>query len=217
MTYAQRDGMTLVCVVMKEKATEQYEDSIKLLNYGFDNFRIYNIAEHMEADEKPEQMPGDFLTGDVFADIDKEAVIVLPKEVEFSGAHMEIMESKSKDTAGILQYTYAGHVIGSVGVERTKAKVEKYDFHEVEPPKEEEKPVEKNVVRVNVKAILLVIAGILVVAATGFGIYRWRDYLNRTRYPRGRRRTRYGSYAGRRQYTRYGSSSRGRRRSRRRR
>ncbi len=211
VTFAQKDGMTLVCVVMKEKPTEQYEDSIKLLNYGFDNFRTYNIAEHMETDEKSEQTAGDFLSGGVYADIDKEAVIVLPKDVEFSSAKMEIVdEPKSKETAGILQYTYAGHVVGSVGVERTEAKVEKYDFHEVEPPGGAEEPVEKKVVRVNVKGILLIIAGLLAVAAAGFGIYRWRDYLNRTRYPRGRRRSGYGSSTGR-QRGRYGSSAGGRR------
>ena len=44
MTAAEKDGMTLICVVMKAgSAANEYSDTTGLLNYGFENFKKVNI------------------------------------------------------------------------------------------------------------------------------------------------------------------------------
>lgn len=44
MTAAERDGMTLICVVMKAgSAVNEYSDTVNLLDYGFANFKKANI------------------------------------------------------------------------------------------------------------------------------------------------------------------------------
>ncbi|NLJ89507.1 MAG: D-alanyl-D-alanine carboxypeptidase [Clostridiales bacterium] len=44
VTFAKRDGMTLISVIMScPNAKDQYKDTANLLNYAFDNFSLYSI------------------------------------------------------------------------------------------------------------------------------------------------------------------------------
>ena len=47
MTVAERDGVTLICIVLKAKGVvdAQFKDSTALLDYGFDNFRRVTLGE----------------------------------------------------------------------------------------------------------------------------------------------------------------------------
>ena len=44
VTYAERDGMSLVCVVMNAQAPAHFEDTVNLFNYCFDNFQIFSVS-----------------------------------------------------------------------------------------------------------------------------------------------------------------------------
>ena len=44
VTFAERDDMLLICVVMNEKAPAQYLDTATLLDYGFANFRKVDMS-----------------------------------------------------------------------------------------------------------------------------------------------------------------------------
>ena len=46
VTFAQRDGMMLICVVMNEEAPSQFLDTATLLDYGFANFRKVDMSEY---------------------------------------------------------------------------------------------------------------------------------------------------------------------------
>lgn len=43
VTFAERDGLKLVCVVMEEIGNAKYKDTISLFDYGFDNFKIQTL------------------------------------------------------------------------------------------------------------------------------------------------------------------------------
>ena len=45
VTFAERDGMTLVCVVMRTDPTHQYSDTIELFDYCFQHFQAVSIAD----------------------------------------------------------------------------------------------------------------------------------------------------------------------------
>lgn len=45
VTFAKRNGMTLISVVMKTNGTNVYNDTKLLLDYGFNNFSLSNISE----------------------------------------------------------------------------------------------------------------------------------------------------------------------------
>ena len=198
VTFAEKDGMTLVCVVMKEKPTEHYEDSIALLKYCFENFRTYNIAENLGDDITTRLPESSFLSGEVFADIDKKAVITLPVSAEFSDAKLEVLaDTEEERVAGILQYTYAGRIVGAACITASGNTVEAYPFGDRESSEEQE-PLEdqksQKTVHVDIKRILLtilwIILGILALTAAGLGIYKLYDnfYFLRYKYYSGRRR-----------------------------
>ncbi len=46
VTCAQRDGMKLVCVVMKDESPYQFTDTMDLLDYGFASFQKINVADN---------------------------------------------------------------------------------------------------------------------------------------------------------------------------
>ena len=46
VTCAERDDMRLICVIFREESPDQFNDTIELFDYGFDNFRKLRIADH---------------------------------------------------------------------------------------------------------------------------------------------------------------------------
>lgn len=165
VTYAEKDGMLLACVVMREDTTQQYQDTLTLLKYCFANFRTWNISENYTG-TSVNAAENDFFAQPSFADIDENARIVLPVKAEFSDARMEAFrEAKEGATAGTLQYTYGGHVVGTADVKVVETPVEEYPFQaQQQEGQQEEAPAEK-VVHINVWAILLVILGVVALAA----------------------------------------------------
>lgn len=48
-TFAERDGMELICIIMNEDIMQdQYTDTKKLLDFGFENYSAYTISENTE-------------------------------------------------------------------------------------------------------------------------------------------------------------------------
>ncbi len=184
VTYAEKDGMLLVCVVMREDTTQQYQDTLTLLKYCFANFRTWNISENYTG-TSVNAAENDFFAQPSFADIDESAQIVLPVKAEFADARMEVSsETEDGDTAGTLQYTYGEHVVGTADVKIVETPVKEYPF---ENQGQQEEQTEKKVVHINVWAILLSIFGVVVLAAAAFLVYR---YIYVLRYRRNSRRRR---------------------------
>lgn len=130
VTYAQKDGMLLVCVVMRSNPTSQYTDTEKLFNYCFDNFQMYNVSnsETRYTDE----------TGDMglrineispYAQIDSSARIILPKTAEFNETQVEVNYDKAGDqTAGTLVYKLGDRTVGTADVTVEDVQIEPYPF-----------------------------------------------------------------------------------------
>ena len=45
VTCAERDGVKLICVILKEESPSQFTDTVTLFNYGFNNFTSVNVAD----------------------------------------------------------------------------------------------------------------------------------------------------------------------------
>ncbi|WP_167957635.1 D-alanyl-D-alanine carboxypeptidase family protein [Anaerosporobacter faecicola] len=45
VSFAEKDGITLICVVMKSTPTDQYKDTIRLFDFGFDNYQAYSVED----------------------------------------------------------------------------------------------------------------------------------------------------------------------------
>ena len=135
VSFAEKDGMTLVCVVLNANSPDHYTDTRKLMDYCFENFQALNISENEKsiADEKSRNR-GLLNNNDVFVQLDKEAYIIMPKAAKFDDAKFEEDKESVDGTVAKLTYTYAGRVVGSATIETTGAKVEENYFDQKTSP-----------------------------------------------------------------------------------
>lgn len=129
VTYAQKDGMTLICVVMNCTGGH-YASTRTLFDYCFDNFKLCSVAEN-ETRYAAEDAAEDslFVTGEDFAAIDSDARIVLPVTADFSDTRTELQyDLVSDNVLGTLVYTYGDRTVGTADVVTTGAQITPYPF-----------------------------------------------------------------------------------------
>lgn len=133
VTCAEKDGMELVCVVMKAGSAKSgepntYTDTISLLNYGFEKYRKYtldagtgdlnkelfnNYDSYFDTEQSPVHLAG-------------EASIVLPAGIDVTQAKQKVAYDNSvtlkegDNVIGCVTYTYGGKTVGSTDIIYTK-------------------------------------------------------------------------------------------------
>lgn len=113
VTYAEKDGMQIVCVVMRADFPYHLTDTTDLCNFIFDNFQTYNIAEsETRLSEDGFGDVSDFVETISYLDVDKNAVVVLPKVASLTDATVELQQTEGGDAYASLVYRYAGKVVG---------------------------------------------------------------------------------------------------------
>ena len=174
VTYAEKDGMSLVCVVMHTESPGQWQDSTQLFDYAFDNFQVFNIADNETKYDSSEAVEVGALNGNrSFVDLDQEAKVVLPKTTEFSDAISEIVyDDVSNDVVGSIVYTYADREVGRADIIRTGIEVQGFLFEDEQDAVEEEKV---STVQIRPMNVLLVVAGIVFLSLLAFFIKRLAD------------------------------------------
>lgn len=137
VTYAQKDGMTLVAVILNGASPQYWKESRALLDFGFENFNLCNVSDCFESEDNDEEQKYDTLnTNDPYAQIDPQARIILPKTVNFSKASMEISYKNLPDQVlAQLIYTYGKRPIGTANIVRTHTLIDKEEA--TEAPKED--------------------------------------------------------------------------------
>ena len=131
VTYAEKDGMLLVCVVMKCEGTH-FTDTINLFNYCFDNFQMYSVAENETRYSSDVSNSSTMMTqNEAFAQLDEDAMVILPKGADFLETETEVSyEDGGEGAMGSLVYRYGDKVVGRADVVVTGAQVDTYDFAE---------------------------------------------------------------------------------------
>lgn len=172
VTYAEKDGMTLVCVVMDAPGSGHYEDTRALLDFSFDNFKKMNVSENEDTyEEKDNNKSGSFNNSQPFVSLDDQGSVILPVTAEFKDADSEIIyDYADKNVLGSIQYTYSGRIVGRADIVATDAHIDQFQFHDVENEIGEEEEMEetesipskkeKKVFKISPKLILMVLAGI---------------------------------------------------------
>ena len=132
VTFAEKDGMTLICVVMNCSAGGQYTDTRTLFDYCFENFKMYNVAQNETRYEKAQSSGNTLFTEwNAFAKVDDDAQIILPASANFLDTQTEINYDQTSDKIlGTLVYSYGGRQVGTANVVTTGAKVTEYPFGE---------------------------------------------------------------------------------------
>ena len=213
---AEKNGMKLICVVMRDEAPYQYQDTIALFDYGFANFQKLNVAEN---DTKYTVNSGSsFYNGnDVFGNsklilsLNTSDYLVLPNTVEFTDVQSSISyDTVYENQAAVINYTYQNWPVGTASIDFTGTLESGYEFESYvdgssesseknnsqNPGKETDKPVEEPgkttgtslLVKIG-KAILYVFLGLLGLAVIGLiALFIYRYIQIRRRRKRRRRR-----------------------------
>ncbi|MCL2865234.1 MAG: D-alanyl-D-alanine carboxypeptidase [Lachnospiraceae bacterium] len=119
VTTADNETMQLVAVVLHDYGVQVYNSTAALLDYGFDNFVPFRLDETGE---------DEFIQ----AFLDPDAVIVLPRGMEFDRVERKIVLKEEGDLAGRAYYSFAGQMLGVADVIVTQAFLESLLVEEIE-------------------------------------------------------------------------------------
>ena len=175
VTYAEKDGMTLICVVMSTQSPNQFIDTVNLFDYAFDNFQVLNVAEN-DTDYSAETTVDNGNLDNIapFVELDKDAVIVLPKTAEFSDTSSSVEYNDSDpEIAGSITYTYAGRNVGKADIKTTGVVVEGYAFDNESTEEEEQEVV--STVQVRPIVVVLLIVAVILLGVLLFFLKRFYD------------------------------------------
>lgn len=185
VTFAKRNGVTLICVVMQSDSEHIYEDSTALLNYGFENFRKYNIAQfetkfNLQGSGFFESANSIFESSYPQIGLNEDGFLMLPAGSEFSEAEPTVEFGGSREDTDVMAditYTWHGHYVGKTTLDVTHAAQKEFSFSSntsvTEPEKDtvsgtgtepENMPGEKRFLTINIWHVLAGIAGISAVA-----------------------------------------------------
>lgn len=133
VTVMEQGDMEIVAVIMRSRR-DTFEDTKKICDYAFNNFREVNIS----ANEKSDKV----------SDIDGEACVTLPKNIEFN----QLSRQYEKDK---VNYCYEGQFVGE-----TKAKIKEVKKETKKEP--ETKKSDTFLMKTIIAVILLLIIGFTV-------------------------------------------------------
>ncbi len=163
---ASREGMKLICVILKEEAPAQYTDTVALFDYGFGHFDSLNISQ---ADNQY-TIDNSFFTTDIdilgsskpILELDKNGYIILPNTIDFGEVKSKISYDKvSNGEIASVHYYYRDVFLGKVSVKLAVDEPQIFDFS-TQKIQADKAPLvsEKQAVFVNI-IYLLLIGGIL--------------------------------------------------------
>ncbi len=144
VTCAERDGMKLICVILREESPDQFNDTVALFDYGFNNFHKLKIADY----EKKYTInnPGFMRLGkDIYGNnsipftVSGEGYVCIPREIAFDSltAQVQYDDSKAQEAVkttveesaqagstepqnnrviGTIQYSVGNWPVGSTGI-----------------------------------------------------------------------------------------------------
>ena len=148
VTCAERNGMRLIAVVMKDELPYQYEDTLALLDYGFNNFEKLKVSDF---EKKYTVTDEDFFHSNsaVFGDsspilsMDKSSYVIVPKNLEFTDLNSTLVYSNESDSSiATVYYDYKGVKLGSAEILYSDKQEKLFVFdktdEETEEPTEEE-------------------------------------------------------------------------------
>lgn len=136
VTFAERDGMTLICVVLKEDKPCHWTDTATLLDYGFQNFQKLNISENeknFSIDNANFFQTESNIFGNTkpLIEVNKSGSIILPKNASFEDATPTLNFDKADEASNViatLDYSFNDHFVGFTTVDLAKSEDEAFEF-----------------------------------------------------------------------------------------
>ncbi|SFC88402.1 D-alanyl-D-alanine carboxypeptidase family protein [Butyrivibrio sp. YAB3001] len=166
VTCAEKNGMKLICVVLKEESPAQFTDTVTLFDYGFNNFKSVNVS-----DNDSRYMPDDSLffesEHDVFGKsgtiltLDSSSNIIIPKissitETAYSVSY-ELTESEKSlhNSIAKISYTFSGVPVGTALI----------NYSSSDGQKESTSATKSNTIYINILVLFIIAAVLLIIVS----------------------------------------------------
>lgn len=170
---AEKDGMKLICVVLKDENPYQYEDTVALFEYGFSNFEKVNVSQ-TETKYNIDNAGSFYSEKDIFGSskpilsLNQDDCIILPKTVGFEETESTISyDTQNEKQAALITYTYHDIYIGSASVDLAASQENAYIFESITEPSESDEK-EPSFIFINVVKILIAAVVIVVLILAAF-------------------------------------------------
>ena len=182
---AEKDGLKLICVVMRDENPQYYEDTVALFDYGFANFSKVNISE-TETKYNIDDSGTFYSDNDIFGSskpilsLNKDDYIVLPKTADFSDTVSNISyDTDNANQVALITYTYHDMFIGYASVDLAVNEGSAYAFDTISEaePEETAESMTPSFVFINIFKVLLCILAAAVLVGLVLGIkYLFTNY-----------------------------------------
>lgn len=122
VTCAQKDGMKLICVVMKDETPKHYEDTLALFQYGFSNFEKINISQtekrySMEQSGMYQSDKDLFGTAKPMLELDSDDYVIVPAGVAFEDLTSNITyDVNVPGEVAEITYYYGDQMVGKASL-----------------------------------------------------------------------------------------------------
>ena len=172
---AERNGMRLICVVMKEESPAQFTDTIELFDYAFSSFQTVNISENESRynlnSEAFFKTKYDILgsTRPILS-ISKSGNAVIPKSVNLSDVDTKIIYSDNATSSHVatLEYYMGTNLVGKATIDYASDEIKAFEFStitEIDTDERTESLIpNRKIIFINVKDVvisLLIILGVV--------------------------------------------------------
>lgn len=207
---AEKNGMKLVCVIFTEETPGQYEDTLALFQYGFENFRKVSVNDN-ETKYKISTVDLFDTENDLFGDstplisMENDTYVILPNAADFTDTQSSLTynEDKDSDIVATISYTYSGVNVGSCNIVFSKTAAPTYDialnFSASEPMEMSQGNIpdgtaaenDTDVIYVNIRTVLLaaaIIAAVIVLIIAAVSIINSYSFSSRGQSSKRRRK-----------------------------
>jgi D-alanyl-D-alanine carboxypeptidase len=176
VTFAKRNGMTLISVVMKSNSSNVYNDTKILLDYGFNNFNLTNIAETetkftFNNSNNNSNLNNVFDSDSTLIELSDEGNIVLPNNVTIEDCTSELIFNNEQSQQNNNLFAHIDYYFNNIKVGGTNLLLgsNKSDFTfgpskiaTAEDTKDKNKYIDINIwVLLAIIVILIVIVGMI--------------------------------------------------------
>lgn len=131
---AEKDGLKLICVVLKDESPTNFADTLALFEYGFSNFKSINISE-TETQYHISTADTFYSNNDILGnskpllELNASDYVVMPITASFSDAVSSISYDVEKENqVALITYTYHDVPVGSASIDFISANSEEYLF-----------------------------------------------------------------------------------------
>lgn len=166
VTYAKRDGMTLVCVVMDAQSPAHWIDTTNLFNWGFRKFEERKVSDFMDLSQSSVSDSIGKLSSNIsLVNTDEDSFVVVPKNADSSDIQVSVESATSSDdenVIGKLSFSYENHNVGTATLLSSENSNDKYPFKNTSSGKNisgsgQADSSSVNYIKINLSRIMLII------------------------------------------------------------